>query len=180
MWRQCFANVVGDRWRGLYRFCRFSKSALYPLAAPLSPRHSGTGHRASSLASRQHVPHVARIPAAATCCCHASVVESIGDLLQRGRSCLLHLLYDRQHCACEALGVSLASLITAATNGSFTPRCLGSCQRRLWYAARSACALAKCGGGPLTRSAIALPGPQTVNLGGWPLWQSNVPAVNRT
>ena len=43
------------------------------------------------LASGQDVAHVARIPAATTRCCHASVVESIGDLLQRGRSCLLHL-----------------------------------------------------------------------------------------
>src|SRR5450631_1858238 len=122
MWRQCLANVVGDIWWGFYRFCRFSKSALYPPAAPLSPRHSGTGHRASSLASRQHVPHVARIPAAPACGGDATVVERVSDLLQRGRACLLHLLYDRQHCACEALGVSLASLITAATIGSFTPR----------------------------------------------------------
>jgi hypothetical protein len=60
MRHRCSANVVGDRWRGLYRFCRFSKSAPYPPAAPLSPSHSGTGHRASSLASRQHVPHIAR------------------------------------------------------------------------------------------------------------------------
>jgi len=34
MWRQCLATVVGDTWWGLYRFHRFSKSALYPPVAP--------------------------------------------------------------------------------------------------------------------------------------------------
>ena len=59
-----------------------------------------------------------------------------GDLLQRGRSCLLHLLYDRQHRACEALG-HLTGLTTAAANGievrvaQFYTACLGSRQRRL-------------------------------------------------
>jgi hypothetical protein len=91
-------------------------------------------------ASGQDVPHVARIPAATTRCCHASVVESVGDLLQRGRSCLLHLLYDRQHRACEALGLGFTGLATATANGieiwvaQLHTTCLGSCERRLGQA----------------------------------------------
>jgi hypothetical protein len=171
-----FALLTGRYMVGLCRFQRFSKSALYPPPVPLSPRHSGTGHRASSLASRQHVPHVAWVPAAATRCCHASVVESVCDGLQGCGACLTHRLYDRQYCACEALGFSLASLTTAATNGievrvaQFYTAYLGSCQRRL-SALRDQRALLPSVGRPLARSAIAVPGPQTVNLGGWPLWQ---------
>src|SRR5450631_1728500 len=109
----------------------------HPWHRPVSTPGLEPGHRASTLGSGEDVPHVARIPAATTRCCHASVVESVGNLLQRGRACLLHLLYDRHHCACEALGLGLASLATAAANGSevgvaqlYTTR-LGSCQRRL-------------------------------------------------
>jgi hypothetical protein len=86
---------------------RFQRPGLEPGIA--RPRLSTSG---------QDVTHVARIPAAAKRCCHATVVESVGDLLQRGRSCLLHLLYDRQHGAYEALGLGLAGLTTAAADRS--------------------------------------------------------------
>jgi hypothetical protein len=60
---------------------------------------------------------------------------SASDLLQRARSCLLHLLYGRKHRACEALGLSLTGLTAAAANGievglpSFTPRALAAASR---------------------------------------------------
>jgi hypothetical protein len=101
---------------------------------------SRAGHRASTLGSGQDVTHVARIPAATARCRDASVVESVGDLLQRGRSCLLHLLYDRQHRACEALGLGFTGLATATANGieiwvaQLHTTCLGSCERRLGQA----------------------------------------------
>jgi hypothetical protein len=41
-WRQCLANVVGDRWR--YRFYRFSKSALYPPPPPIAKTQSVLAH----------------------------------------------------------------------------------------------------------------------------------------
>src|SRR5450631_182193 len=123
---------------GPYRFRRFSKSAPYPPAG--TPRiDSGLEpdiERFGS-ASGQDVAHVARVPAATTRCCNASVVECISDLLQRRRACLLHLLYDRKHRACEALGLSLTGLATAATDRSevgvtqLHTACLGRCQRRL-------------------------------------------------
>ena len=87
-----------------------------PLDQPASLERGIARPRLS--ASGQDAAHVARIPAATARCRHATVVESVGDLLQRGRSCLLHLLYDRQHRACEALGLSLTGLTTAAANGS--------------------------------------------------------------
>ena len=132
-------NLFGAFFRvsPLIVFIASQNRPLPPPLAPLDQRQSRAGHRASTLGSGEDVPHVARIPAAATRCCHASVVESVGDLLQRGRACLLHLLYDRQHRACEAFGLSFTGLTTAAANGievrvaQFYTACLGGCQRRL-------------------------------------------------
>ena len=88
-----------------------------PYSIPGFSARSRAGHCSPHSTSGQDVAHVARIPAATTRCRDASVVESVGDLLQRGRSCLLHLLYYRKHRACEVLGLSLTDLTTAAANG---------------------------------------------------------------
>src|SRR5258706_4068088 len=104
---------------GALSFSPILKIGPYP-THPVPPgfnARSRAGHRGSTLGSGQDVAHVARIPAATARCRDASVVESVSDLLQRGRACLLHLLYDRQHRACEALGLSLTSLTTAAADG---------------------------------------------------------------
>src|SRR5258708_13104963 len=114
-----FDRFCGRYMVGALSFHRFLKSAPTPPPVPpgSTPGLEPGIARPRLSASRQHVPHVARIPAATTCCRHASVIESVGDLLQRGRACLLHLLDDRQHRACEALGLSLAGLATPAANG---------------------------------------------------------------
>jgi hypothetical protein len=126
---------------GALPFSPILKIGPYPTpGTPCINVRPQAGQRASTLGSGQDVPHVARIPAATTCCRDASVVESIGDLLQRRGACLLHLLYDRQHRACEAVGLSFAGLATAATDRSgvgvaqLHTACLGSCQRRLGQA----------------------------------------------
>jgi hypothetical protein len=85
-------------WRPLL-FSPILKIGLYPTPTPwinalgIEPGIA----RPRLLASGQDVAHVARIPAATTRCCHASVVEHVGDLLQRGRSCLL-LIAPRGYC----------------------------------------------------------------------------------
>jgi hypothetical protein len=78
-----------------------------------------------------------RLPTA--CSSDASVVESVGDLLERRGASLPNLSDDRQYVGCEALGLNLASLATAATDHSevgvkkdMTTRCarfagLGKC-----------------------------------------------------
>src|SRR5450631_1264907 len=122
---------------GALSFLPILKIGPVPTRGP--PKSKPFRHRASSV-----IPCLAparsahcSIPTAATRCCHASVVESVCDGLQGCGACLTHRLYDRQYCVCEALGFSLASLTTAATNGievrvaQFYTAYLGRCQRRL-------------------------------------------------
>jgi hypothetical protein len=109
---------IGGTWRGPFWFSPILKTSPLP-----HPRYSSftvrsrAGHRASTLGSGHDVPRVARIPAATTSCRHARpVVERVGAGLQRRGACLPGLLYDRQHRACEALGLSVAGLATTAAD----------------------------------------------------------------
>jgi hypothetical protein len=94
---------------GALSFSPILKSGPYPAGAgaPINARLE-PGPRL--LASGQDVAHVARVPAATACSSHASVVECISDLLQRGRTRLAHLFDDWQHVAGETLGLGFASL----------------------------------------------------------------------
>src|SRR6266700_3894471 len=139
MLHHCLIDLVGATWWGPYRFHRFSETAPYPPPPPpgSTPALEPGAARPRLSASRQHVAHVARVPAASARSSDASVVESVSDGLQRRGACLLHLLDDRQHVAREAIGLRLSGLTTAAANGIevrvaqlHTAR-LGSCQRRL-------------------------------------------------
>jgi hypothetical protein len=116
---------------------------ISPLPTPATPwinaRLEPGVARPQLSASRQDVAHVARVPVATACSSDASVVESVGDLLERRGASLPNLSDDRQYVGCEALGLNLASLATAATDHSevgvkkdMTTRCarfagLGKC-----------------------------------------------------
>src|SRR5450631_1304771 len=129
-----FSQCGGREMAGALSFLPILKISPVPTRGP--PKSKPFRHRASSV-----IPCLAparsahcSIPTAATRCCHASVVESVCDGLQGCGACLTHRLYDRQYCACEALGFSLASRATAAANGievrvaQFYTAYLGCCQ----------------------------------------------------
>jgi hypothetical protein len=85
-------------------------------------------------ASGQDVAHVARIPAATARCRHATVVERAGDLLQRGRSCLLScFMIGSTVRAASALPASPPLPRMASRFGlpSFTPRALAAASAAL-------------------------------------------------
>jgi hypothetical protein len=123
-------DLVGAEWWGPFRFQRFSKSALYPTPAPpgsTSGLEPGIDRFGLSLGAR-----VARVPAATACSSDASVIESVGDLLQRRGASLPNLSDDRQYVGCEAISHDLASLATHPAPWLLPAPPL--------YAARSACA----------------------------------------
>lgn len=113
---------VFDRFAGRYMVVALSFSPILKIGPVRTPAtswidaRSRTGHRAVRLSLAP-----ARCARCSGTSCHRVQSrrpprERVGDGLQRRGACLPYLLYNRQHRACEALGLSLAGLATAAAD----------------------------------------------------------------
>src|SRR5258706_8716842 len=112
---------VFDRFGGPYLVGALLFSPILkigPIPTPGSTSVPEPGIDRFGSASGQDVAHVARVPAAPACSRDASVVESVGDGLQRRGACLPSLSDDRQYVVGEPISLGLASFATAATDRS--------------------------------------------------------------